>query len=500
MDSAVISICSLIFFAIFLYVSLYFHQISSSESQKSYLHVWLHQFDEVGVRSHLEHLRDREIKDETTTATTITPESTKSPKFSCPTLNSLRQIPKSCHQTTPKHQKIYDSYLVPLYHYKRPGPSTQTNGLRHILLAALQLNKGLVITNFDKHKSDKSSIDHLIPFGLRVDTGILCKFLEIKSDYEIEEDDQEKYPDWNFETNSSDNQYQLNNIFTFTYYGNTEEDTRLDEESILYYIQNFTHLKNAKSINWIRQPSVKINHYPQDNNASIKYLFMQNNLAFNEEKYIGMANTHYWIYENFHMFIDEGGTYRQMNPIEADGKAPSHSQESGIEEHSMNMEMIKEIYRHTVHPEFVRFLAQKFIKKFLLGPEKFLGVHWRFDKEFLPSKAVFEAAKISGDRSKTNGKGIPQDIREMFYETIENPIYFLDKLISHSTNNQVFDDPKNNYIFISSPQSVAKQFQSLNSDYHHKETNQTFNIINSMDSHNFLMNYAEESNCKIIIG
>ena len=229
------------------------------------------------------------------------------------------------------------------------------------------------------------------------------------------------------------------------------------------------------------------------------YLFMQNNLAYNEEKYIGMANTHYWIYENFHMLIDEGGTYRQMNPIEADGKAPIHSQESGIKEHSMNMEMIKDIYRHTVHPEFIRFLAQKFINKYLSGPEKFLGVHWRFDKEFLPSKAVFDAAKISGDRSKTNGKGIPQDIREMFYETIENPIYFLDKLISHSTNNQVFDDPKNNYIFISSPQSVAKQFQSLNSSYYHKQTNQTFNIISSMDSHHFLLNYAKDNNCDIII-
>ena len=51
--------------------------------------------------------------------------------FECPTLEHLTQVPNDCR---PKYPAVYNSSLLPIHSPGGPGPSTQTNGFRHVLL------------------------------------------------------------------------------------------------------------------------------------------------------------------------------------------------------------------------------------------------------------------------------------------------------------------------------------------------------------------------------
>lgn len=115
--------------------------------------------------------------------------------FTCPTKLSLTSIPKTCPKT-PKHPALYDSSLLPLYPPGGSGPSTQTNGLRHVILMAIQARKSIMISPFTVHKGDHRSSELNVPFGLRVDIGKLCEFVSLTSQYQKYENNTHVEPNW----------------------------------------------------------------------------------------------------------------------------------------------------------------------------------------------------------------------------------------------------------------------------------------------------------------
>jgi len=107
-------------------------------------------------------------------------------EFTCPDYNSLVSVPKQ--NCNPIHQSKHNSHLYTLFHLpkynwvRHPGPSAQNNGLRHVILLAALLQKGLIMNTFDKHFTDFLSIDLRIPMGVRLDIQDLCNFIELKDD------------------------------------------------------------------------------------------------------------------------------------------------------------------------------------------------------------------------------------------------------------------------------------------------------------------------------
>ena len=120
---------------------------------------------------------------------------TKSPtkvnNFRCPTLEQLNKPPENCNSRRKLINSVYTSSFYPIYppycnfsihndcnKGKQPGPSEQTHGVKHILLAAAQLRKSFMISNFSSHKLDDSSKRTVIPFGARIDLEKLPEHVE----------------------------------------------------------------------------------------------------------------------------------------------------------------------------------------------------------------------------------------------------------------------------------------------------------------------------------
>lgn len=106
-------------------------------------------------------------------------------KFSCPTFDQVNFPPVDCNSREKKYPKVYQhdffTLHVPHGHFSVPGPSEQTNAIKQMFMATAYLNKGLMISNFTVHKTDKISKIRNIPFGLRVDMDQMCNFIHLTS-------------------------------------------------------------------------------------------------------------------------------------------------------------------------------------------------------------------------------------------------------------------------------------------------------------------------------
>lgn len=54
------------------------------------------------------------------------------------------------------------------------------HGFRDVILASIELGKGIILPTFQKHRTDKLSKHSRIPSGLRIDVSKLCELVSIK--------------------------------------------------------------------------------------------------------------------------------------------------------------------------------------------------------------------------------------------------------------------------------------------------------------------------------
>lgn len=75
--------------------------------------------------------------------------------FHCQLKESLLSVPKSCstdqNKLNPIYPNIYNSSLFPFYSFLGPGPSAQVNGFRHVVLAAILLQRGYLFFALSPH-------------------------------------------------------------------------------------------------------------------------------------------------------------------------------------------------------------------------------------------------------------------------------------------------------------------------------------------------------------
>lgn len=214
----------------------------------------------------------------------------------CPSENSIFQVPKNCH---PEFDNFYDSKIAPIFSPLNPGPSEQTNGFRHLVIAAILLNKSIANFNFTIHHNDKLSKIQAVPLGLRVDLENLCQLIRLE------------------EPSST-----LDKIITVSKIpaANSKGKIKLQKwetNMLKKYLKNFSKVETFETFSnfseVIHLPAGRFEIYPKSSLHSLVNFFESQNLL--NISNLGMAFSNNWIFSNIYKLIDDGGVYQLANPV-----------------------------------------------------------------------------------------------------------------------------------------------------------------------------------------
>ena len=278
------------------------------------------------------------------------------------------------------------------------------------------------------------------------------------------------------------------------------------------------------------------NFYCTKNSITINFLPGDMTCAYDYPRILGVTNSHYWIWKQMYKMIDEGGAYRMKAPIVASSRAPKFDEERARAELHSDYSLVRELYRQTPHPKFIINLSKKFIQEYISTSKdastKFIGIHWRFNVDFLGKSAVhpeqYLAEKTTAENEAllqqvkalqvkgqdiTNDllhgkKGIPEWVRVEIHKSLKNPGYFIEKLLRHIETvipeRELYDGHINGTesslsstltIFISSPQNIAQYFEDLMKTPFKTPSGRIVKIITSNDTLKFFNQQAKQ--CQI---
>ena len=428
-------------------------------------------------------------------------------KLICPTMDDLTRVPNdgSCPDR-PIHNDIYKSSLFPFYSTAGPGPSTQTNGFRHAILAAISLKKSLIFSDFLTHQTDRLSLRQKVPFGARINIKKLCQFVRIKSDYDVDVQDLEKFKN---ETRGYKKYFPAK--VAVIIHKNTTGECEGNLKQVKQYLKYYTNLQDIGQKGFTKQFTEFIylwglayEMYPHKPNQSILSQFSKHQMQFDTPKIIGIGPMQKLLFKSFFKLIDAGGQYLVGgNAVTAESHAPEFDQSSAESEANVNYNLLKDLYRYTGHPEFVERLADKFIRE-VIQEENFIGIHWRFNhNDFLgrtPYKKVSGSSHFASSANATTKpvlqgyKDVSVEMLQEIFKTLAEPHYFMEKLVPHIEQNL---PPSQNgrTVFISSPTNTAERFKTLKNKYISPQ-NVTYKIITSYESNLFMKHVGK--NCQNI--
>ena len=205
--------------------------------------------------------------------------------LSCPSKESLSQVPHSCLQfgKKPKYHNVYDSSLGAVFIKNSPGPSAQMHGFRDILTMAIESNKAININAFRRHKTDNDgrnlvskksgkpiAADRMVPFGLRVDMENLCKFVNLRGPIEGRVD-------------AIINFNEKQHFDNYTRYFNFAVDSLERDYGIVLDELNSQKSNNKfgyKSMKYIRQMPRQFRNFPMFAGEDINAFLSRQNLAY----------------------------------------------------------------------------------------------------------------------------------------------------------------------------------------------------------------------------
>lgn len=230
----------------------------------------------------------------------------------CPTKSEIFEIPANCQ---PKYPAQYNSQFYPIYQPKNPGPSEQTQGFKHVLLAAIVLGKAVAISNYTIHFTDTLSKNSAIPFGIRNDLEILCNFVTLQQPaqkldkivlieklYSKGSIKDKRTPQQIEDANQKLYRSAFNYLSEFT--PSQLRDPKNDSNP------NFDVYDPENSKNLVRLPSLQFELYPTTQVEDFKFWASQQELAYNSSGMVALAFSHKWIFNHLHKLVDDGGTYR----------------------------------------------------------------------------------------------------------------------------------------------------------------------------------------------
>lgn len=408
--------------------------------------------------------------------------------FSCPSYESLEKIPGSCSPETPKYFSVYNSQIQPLFQLPmgRIGPMAQLHGFRDFILASIQTRKFLGITSFRKHFGDRDS-EESVPFGLRIDTSELCKLVDLKP------------------TKSN-----LNLLIIMTHpnkkrflYNHTWE-SHLSSETPGF--KQHSDLNRTLHEAGIITSSTKFGFsravfkiFPETVEESIQYLLRHYHSLFDKPRLIGVYGTRLYEEGSTSMVIEESGIWGPggLDRIVANRMAPQFSRKHSGNKLRTDSDLIREIYKYTPKPEFIRDIARSFIEKNLNA--KFIGIHWRYN----PGD-FFGQAALNGDVSADdiNIRNLGNKMSLNLKAVILNPEYFLEKLVDYLDRQFNKHDIKlenhEKVIFLASPKNMISKFDQVLEKFTKNGKYKSWKIVTSTKSTEFLQTLKNKSNCDIL--
>lgn len=259
-------------------------------------------------------------------------------------------------------------------------------------------------------------------------------------------------------------------------------------------------------------------HFPHTPFEDLKHWFIENNLYYDNDgidKTIGLAHVYNWIFGWSYKIVDEGGAYRYKNPVNGRSQPPNQNLTETRIKYHMNKNLIKDAYKATQHPKFIRNLAKLFIEKYFhinfdLPPREkyhnYASVHFRFNpSDFFGSS--FLNVNISQENPNGGGfRGVNNGMSLEIQKTLKNSTYFLDKLCKKldqiikitkdqdklpemDRNQTLYSETAKNLnkiVYIASPTNIADIFP------HDGEHFAGYKIYNTLDMQKFLESFRKD--------
>lgn len=336
--------------------------------------------------------------------------------FLCPTFNDLNKPPKICQPK--KYKSVYKSSFYPIHRMGSPGPSAQMNGMRHILMFAIETQKSIVISNFTVHKGTGYNNDRVafssevksIPFGLRIDMDKFCEYgTELVSfEHYAENDKSHPYGFISkvlFNDNSKHDKEAvirlLHDHLKFanqTYYeypvpskNETEEENYVEPECDIRFlqrassVQSITRKEKCKKFmkyvtdlaeSHITLPARNFDLLPHRRFRDIILWSINNGIRYDHEekryndmdhKIIAILDSSNWIFSFYARAIDAGGVYHGLTPGKTEhgnSEPPNITEQQAMEQHNWDLNILKDSFKATTYPKFIRALAKQFLREY----------------------------------------------------------------------------------------------------------------------------------------
>jgi len=134
-----------------------------------------------------------------------------------------------------------------------------------------------------------------------------------------------------------------------------------------------------------------------------------------------------WLFDKSTYYaIDMGGAYRRKNNTKDASKYPNFTPDYA-KKFGIDLTLVKDTYRATAHPQFIRNLVQDFLSKHNMHPGKYLGIHFRYNfNDFIKGNSDSEAAKIGSAYRANSVEGLASIVL-----SVKDPNYLYKHLKSY---------------------------------------------------------------------
>lgn len=378
-----------------------------------------------------------------------------------------------------------------------PGPSAQMSGFIHLFMLAATLNKGIIISNFSIHMTDKMSKIKAAPFGIRLDMEFLCQYVEI-SNLKSENSNQTTVELEKFITVGPSNNFQ-------SYGADIKRNEKYDlgvMSGIQTYFKRYTYFPPTNFTNpseFIYLPARRFRHYPHGPSEDIHKFFQEFQLDYDQATIIGICGLSYQIFLSIFQLIDLGGMYYDKNPIRGQSQPPELPMVEADQKYHVNTELTRDAYKATRHPKFIRQLARKFVIEHLgydpglltLENEssyrydnKFIGVHFRFNPDDFFNKAFLDQSSETLAHKRTRSLNL-ETVKNL-QKSLKNTTFFLENLVQ---NLQERNLTQHKIIYIASPINIARSFiVNLPAN----RTFQNYKIVTTVQTSTFLRKFRDD--------
>ena len=197
--------------------------------------------------------------------------------------------------------------------------------------------------------------------------------------------------------------------------------------------------------------------------------------------------------------IDAGGAYRFKNPVFAASEPPNFNLDEAQWIYNFDLELLRDSYRATTHPEFIRNIAEAFVRE-KFGDDNFVSIHFRFNQDDFFSPKLFERMPENiNDWTGADDENLIKGLRRLdisvakpLFLSLRDPSYFIERLMKFldRSSQEGARINKNTTIYIASPTNLAERFEKA-ADKHRDSNKDSHRLLTSIEVKAFLQSYRK---------